>query len=85
MTCLSASVKVISIHLFQNTGGLCDVVTSLHMQILFAYTGSVLNPQAVVVGAEVTYGTTNNFSLVSDSTFVIISLLAFLHTTVSWI
>ena len=50
----------------QNTGGPCDVVTSLHLQILFAYTGSFVSPQAVVVGAQVTYSTTDVFSLVSE-------------------
>ena len=62
----SLPIQVSNHPIFQNTGGPCDAVTSIHMQILVAYIGSFASPQAVVVGVQVTYSTTNVFSLVSD-------------------
>ena len=66
--------------IFQNTGGPCDAVTSIHMQILVAYIGSFASPQAVVVGVQVTYSTTDVFSLVSDLMTLIFKWSEFLYS-----
>ncbi|KAL5489147.1 hypothetical protein EMCRGX_G018205 [Ephydatia muelleri] len=68
-----------------NTGGPCDVVTSLHLQILFAYTGSFVSPQAVVVGAQVTYSTTDVFSLCRGSKCNDLSTVLSLRTAVTFV
>ena len=68
-----------------NTGGPCDAVTSIHMQILVAYIGSFASPQAVVVGVQVTYSTTNVFSLCRGSRCNDLSTVLSLRTAVTFV
>ena len=42
-----------------------DVITSLHIQVLYAYTGDFDDPSAVITGLQYTYSTEDIAALVS--------------------